>query len=170
MSVAIIFGSTTGHTEDLAHRIAGELGPEVEAVRDIYATSVEQMLEYETLIIGAPTWHHGQLQSDWAERYEELEDHDFSGMRIAFFGSGDGDRYPDNFQDALGILWERFRSRGASLVGTWPIDGYRFSDSQALCEDGRKFIGLAFNKFDSEDIVDQRIKSWSQQLRQELDL
>ncbi len=170
MSVAIIYGSTTGQTEDLAHRIAAELGSEVEAIRDVYMTSVEQMLEYETLIIGAPTWHHGQLQSDWAERYDELEGHDFSGRSIAFFGSGDADRYPDNFQDALGILWQRFEGLGARLVGTWPIEGYSFSDSQALCEGGSKFIGLAFNKFDQEELVNQRIKRWGQQLRQELNL
>lgn len=170
MALAIIYGSTTGQTEDLAHRIATALGPEVEAIRDVYATSIDQMLEYDTLIIGAPTWHHGQLQSDWAERYEELEGHDFSGHTIALFGSGDAERYPDNFQDALGILWQRFESLGARLVGTWPIEGYKFSDSQALCDDGRKFLGLAFNKFDRDEVVEDRIQRWSEQLRLELDL
>lgn len=170
MSVAVIYGSTTGHTEDLAHRIATELGPEAETVRDVYATSVERMLDYDALVLGAPTWHHGQLQSDWAERYDELEAYDFTGIKIAFFGSGDADRYPEHFQDALGILWKRFESLGATLVGTWPVEGYEFSDSQALCEDGTRFLGLAFNKFDSEDLIEQRIKGWTRQLREELDL
>lgn len=168
MSVAIIYGSTTGYTEDLAMKISNQLDDLVEVVREVQATSPDKMMDYETLIIGVPTWHHGQLQSDWADRYEDLDGYDFSGIQVAFFGSGDADRYPENFQDALGILWEKFEELGAELIGKWPIEGYAFEDSKALVDDGKKFVGLAFSKFDKPNVVDDRIERWAQQLRQEI--
>lgn len=168
MSVAVIYGSTTGYTEDLAMKISRQLDDLVEVVREVQYTSPDKMMDYETLIIGVPTWHHGQLQSDWADRYEELDDHDFSGIQVAFFGSGDADRYPEHFQDALGILWEKFEALGAELIGKWPTEGYAFEDSKALLDNGTNFVGLAFSKFDKPDVVDERIERWADQLRDEI--
>lgn len=168
MAGAIVFGSTTGYTEDLAFMIYNELKDVVETAREVQRTSVEMMQEYDVLVIGIPTWNHGELQSDWADRYEELDGHDFTGTSVAFFGSGDGKRYPENFQDAMGVLWRKFESLGASLVGKWPIEGYLFNKSQGLSDDGNHFVGLAFQKYDSEELTEDRIKRWAAQIREEL--
>lgn len=169
MAGAIVFGSTTGYTEDLAFMIYSELKGLVETAREVQRTSVETLKEYDLLIIGIPTWNHGELQSDWADRYEELDEHDFTGTKVAFFGSGDGKRYPENFQDAMGMLWRKFESLGATLVGSWPVDGYQFAKSQGLTEDGSKFVGLAFQKYDSEELTEERIKRWAAQIREEVE-
>lgn len=168
MSVAIVYGSTTGYTEDLAMKISNELEDVVDVVRDVQYTSPEKMLDYQTIIIGVPTWHHGQLQSDWADCYEDMDGYDFAGIQVAFFGSGDAERYPEHFQDAIGILWKKFEELGAELIGKWPTEGYSFEDSQALMDEGSNFVGLAFSKFDSPDLVDDRIKRWANQLRDEI--
>ena len=168
MSLAIIFGSTTGYTEELAYKIYDAFEGSADLPRDIHATPVSRLLEYQTLVLGVPTWNHGQLQSDWAERFEELEGQSFAGRKVAFFGSGDAKRYPEHFQDAMGILWRRFEALGAELIGTWPVESYSFEESQGLTEDGTRFVGLAFERHDSEEVIEQRIKDWVAQLRQEM--
>jgi flavodoxin len=75
------------------------------------------MLAYDTLIIGCPTWNIGQLQEDWDVVYEQMDNLDFSGKKVAIFGLGDQYDYPDNFCDAIGILGQKFIERGAELVG-----------------------------------------------------
>lgn len=168
MAGAIVFGSTTGYTEDLAFMVYNELRDVVETAREVQRTSVDMMRDYDLLLIGIPTWNHGELQADWADRYEDLDGYDFTGTKVGFFGSGDGKRYPENFQDAMGLLWQKFESLGATLIGKWPVDGYQFSKSQGLCDGDTKFVGLAFQKYDSEELTEDRIKRWAVQIREEL--
>lgn len=169
MSLAIIFGSTTGYTEELAYKIYDAFEGSAELPRDVHSTSVSRLMEYQTLILGVPTWNHGQLQSDWAERSEELAGESFVGRRVAFFGSGDAKRYPEHFQDAMGLLWKQFDQCGAELIGKWPTASYKFEESQGLVEgDGSHFVGLAFERHDSDDVIEQRIKDWVAQLRAEM--
>ena len=165
---AIIFGSTTGNTEDLAYRIYDEFDGCADAPRDIYTTPVSRLLKHHTLIIGIPTWNRGRLQSDWAERAEELISHSFEGRKVAFFGSGDARNYPDSFQDAMGILWNRFERRGAELIGKWPSESYRFGSSRGLIDGGRCFVGLPFERHDPNDKVERRIRDWVRRLHQEI--
>lgn len=55
-----------------------------------------------------------------------------AAARIAGFGAGDPEFYPDTFGDALGIVMARLERAGAALVGAWPAEPYLFDDSQAL--------------------------------------
>lgn len=167
MSLAIIFGSTTGYTEELAYKIYDAFEGRAELPRDVHSTPVSRLLEYQTLILGVPTWNHGQLQSDWAERSDELQGQSFAGRQVAFFGSGDAKRYPEHFQDAMGLLWKRFESCGAELIGKWPTESYKFEESQGLVDDSH-FVGLAFERHDSDEVIEQRIKDWVKQLTQEM--
>lgn len=168
MSLAIIFGSTTGYTEELAYKIYDAFGGQADLPRDVHSTPMDRMLRYRTLILGVPTWNHGQMQSDWAERSEEFSDHSFKGVKVAFFGSGDAKRYPEHFQDAMGLLWKEFESRGAELIGKWSAGSYKFEESQGLVDDGSNFVGLAFERHDSDEVIEQRISDWVAQLKSEM--
>ena len=89
------------------------------------------------------------------------------GKPVALFGSGDAFCYPDTFQDAMGILGNDMRQRGARLIGRWPTDGYTFNTSRGV-EDGM-FLGLALDTDDSWTLTRSRIATWSAQLLAELD-
>ncbi len=168
MSLAVIFGSTTGNTEDLAYRISNEFNGRADTPQDVLTTPVHRLLEYRTLILGVPTWNHGQLQPDWEERVDELENHSFEGRKVAFFGSGDAKSYPSSFQDAMGLLWQRFERCGAELIGKWPSESYRFESSRGLLDDGKFFVGLPLERHDHDDTIQQRIKEWVCQLSREI--
>jgi flavodoxin I len=64
---------------------------------------------------------------------------DLSGRQVALFGLGDEGGYPDTYQDAIGIIGEKARERGATLVGFWPTAGYDY-----LAHAGGISVGLSY--------------------------
>jgi flavodoxin I len=120
-------------------------------------------MEYDCLIIGCPTWNIGELQSDWEGLYDELDGVDFSGKKVAYFGTGDQVGYSDNFMDAIGIIAEKIEERGGITVGQWPTEGYDFNESRAV-RDG-KFVGLAVDEDNQSELTAARVKTWVAQIR-----
>lgn len=164
--IGLFFGSTTGKTESVAETIQKEFGGEdVVTLHNIADVEDNEFADYQYLIIGCPTWDVGELQSDWEGYFTELDDIDFSGKKIAYFGTGDQRGYPDNFQDAIGILSDKITERGGTTVGYWSTDGYDFNESKALING--KFLGLALDEDNQSDLTDKRIKAWVVELKKE---
>ena len=164
--IGLFFGTQTGNTESAAETIQTELGGDgVVDMKDVADVEVEELSEYEYLIIGCPTWNVGELQGDWDGLFDDLDSVDFSGKKVAYFGAGDQVGYSDNFQDAMGILEEKISSLGGKTVGSWPTDGYDHSESKA--EKNGKFVGLALDEDNQPELTDNRIKAWVAQLKSE---
>ena len=96
--------------------------------------------KYDSLILGSPTLGDGELPGIpaggeteiWAEFLPQLKGVDLTGKTVAlFFGLGGQEGYPDNFVDALGIIYKRIKNCGAAIVGEWPADGYDYNASGA---------------------------------------
>jgi len=164
--IGIFFGSTEGHTEKVVNQLLTALGGEsAVALHNVNSASAEDMQEYPNLILACPTWEIGQLQEDWDSFIDELDNVDFAGKKVTFVGCGDADGYPDTFQDALGIIHERIKDKGASFVGAWPTDGYNFEASKGVVNG--KFLGLAIDEDNQKDLTASRIEKWVSQLKGE---
>jgi len=162
--VGLFYGSTTGKTADAAEQMQAALGGDtVVDLHDISDKSAANLAEYDYLIIGCPTWNIGDLQDDWDAIFEDLDDVDFSGKTVAYFGTGDQVGYADNFQDAMGILEEKIAELGGKTVGYWPADGYEHNDSKAM-RDG-KFCGLALDDDNESEKTEERIQTWCSQVK-----
>jgi flavodoxin I len=166
--VGLFYGTQTGKTESVAEMIRDEFGGDVVTLHDISQADAADFDEYQYLILGCPTWNIGELQSDWEGFFPELDDIDFNGKVVAYFGTGDQMGYADNFQDAIGILEEKISEQGGKTIGYWPTDGYDFNESKAL-KNG-KFVGLAIDEDNQSDLTDDRIKAWVAQLKTEFGL
>lgn len=165
-SAAIFYGSTTGSTELVAEQVQaawaeahGEMLPIIN-VGDM--SQLMRLFSYDRLLVGVPTWNVGKLQDDWEIVYPHLDKVDLSGKRIAIFGVGDQFGYPDNFQDAMGILGQKFMERGGTLVGYTSSEGYEHSDSRGL--DGDRFMGLAIDNIGQAELTEGRIEAWVAQV------
>ena len=55
---------------------------------------------------GIPFWDVGQLEYCWQDIYEQLDNVDCSGLKVAMFGLGDQYSYQDTYQDAMGLLYK----------------------------------------------------------------
>jgi flavodoxin I len=164
--IGIFFGSTEGNTE----RIVGQLhqafgGDPAVALHNVNSATADDLQPYKNLILACPTWDIGQLQEDWESFIDEMEKADYTGKRVTFVGLGDIDGYPDTYQDALGIIYERIKDTGASFVGAWPIDGYDFEGSKAVVNG--KFLGLCLDEDNEKDLTQGRIEKWVAQVRGE---
>jgi flavodoxin I len=167
--IGLFYGTQTSNTQTAAEIIQKEFGGNsVVALYDISKAEPSDLEGYEYIIIGCPTWNIGELQSDWENFYDELDNIDFGGKKVAYFGEGGSVGYPDTFQDAMGMLEEKITEQGGETVGYWSTDGYKFTDSKAL-RDG-KFVGLALDEDNQSDLTDERIKVWVAQLKQEFGL
>lgn len=132
---------------------------------DIAEFYLEDMADFDYLIVGIPTWNIGQLQRDWDEVIEEFDQLDLTGKRAAIFGLGDQAGYPDTFVDAMIFIAERLEAQGATLAGAWPTEGYTFTQSWALRE-GR-FIGLVLDEDNQPELTPDRVEAWVEQLASE---
>ena len=167
--IGLFFGTQTGNTEAAAEMIQSALGGDsVVTLHDVAEADLDELGEYDCLIIGCPTWNIGELHSDWEGLYDELDALDFSGKKVAYFGVGDQIGYADNFQDAMGMLEEKISQLGGATVGYWPTDGYEFEESKAV-RDG-KFVGLALDEDNQPEMTEERVQAWTSQLKSAFEL
>ncbi len=169
--IGVFFGSSNGATEYVAYEIVQRLNaitPDFAEALNIAHARPEDLLEWEYLILGIPTWDIGQLQVDWDFFLPGLDALDLTGKKVALFGLGDQYGYPDTYLDAVGILAERVVERGAQLVGRWPAAGYQVEASLAL-EDGY-FKGLALDEDNEATLTAGRIATWIAQVVEEFGL
>ncbi len=161
--IAIVYGSTTDNTKNIAQEIANKLSGEDVTLLDVSKLKAGDLDNYPNLILGTSTWGLGDLQDDWEGYVSNLENSDLTGKTIAFFGLGDSGSYPDTFVDGMGILYETVKDKGAKLIGELSTDGYSFDCSRAAI-DG-KFIGAALDEDNESNKTENRINAWLESIK-----
>ena len=161
--VGIFYGTTTGVTEDIAHRIADKIDG-----ADIFNIdgNEDKLNDYDVLLLGASTWGFGDLQDDWQTVLDELSNLDLKGKKVGYFGTGDQGTFADTFIDALGIINDEIKKTGVTVIGQTSTEGYEFSESRAVV-DG-KFLGLVVDEINQPDLTDERIDAWVEEIQKEL--
>jgi flavodoxin short chain len=90
----IIYGSTTGNTEDMAGTIGQVLqdsGVETE-IKDVSDAEVGDLTsDYDVLVLGCPAYGDDtiELQEDFEEFYEQIDGIKLDGKKFAVFAPGD---------------------------------------------------------------------------------
>lgn len=164
--VGIFFGTDTGNTRKVAKQIAKQLGDAVGKPENIKNVSVDDLLAFDVLILGSPTYGEGELPGltagtsteSWEEFLPQLAGADFSGKTIALYGLGDQAGYPGNFVDAMGMLYDAFADCGAQFVGFTSVEGYEFERSKAVL-DGQ-FVGLVLDEDNQKQLSEVRLADW----------
>ncbi len=168
--IGLFYGTDTGNTERIAKQIKTlleERGNTVDLL-EIYKKTKDDMAKYEFLVLGMPTWYDGELQGDWEEFIPEMEQIDFTGKQVAFFGLGDQYGYSSYFIDALQLFAEIVEKRSGNLIGLWPVEGYEHDYSKA--QRGDKFLGLALDEDNQEELSNERIDKWVSQILAEVEI
>ncbi len=161
MQVTIIYGSTGGATGDAAQLIADRLSCETKLV-DIADGSKEDF-EGSHLILGTSTWGDGDLQDDWDDFFDTLDEIDFSGKTVALFGIGDQDSYYDTFVDGMGILYEKAKEKGATIIGDGvDASSFDFGESRSIVDGS--FVGLVLDEDNQDELSEERIKEWTKKI------
>jgi flavodoxin I len=170
-SVGIFVGSSGGVTLSAAEKLQ-ELfdGAELINMEEDY-DDLDQFNDFDVLLIGSSTWGQGDPQRDWVDPLYEMqnEEPDLSGKKVAFFGAGDQDTHGEFFVSALGKMEDIFHKCGAKTgFGHWPTDGYTYKYSDA--EKAGKFCGLPIDDINQEDLTQERLTTWAEQVKKEMGL
>ena len=161
--IAIVYGSSTDNTKNVAEMIAGRLVGEDVTLLDVSSLKAGALEAYPNLILGTSTWGLGDLQDDWDGYLANLKGTDLSGKTIAFFGLGDSGSYPDTFVDGMGILYKAVQGKGVNIVGAVPVDSYSYDASQA--EVNGQFVGLPLDEDNESDKTEGRVAAWVDQIK-----
>lgn len=163
--VGIFYGSSSGDTEYVANQIKNELGDDKADVKNIVMIGENDLSQYENMIFGTSTWRDAGLQYDWEFYQNMLDNTDFSGKKVALFGTGDQVNYPDNFVDAMKILYDKVIENNGEIIGFVDTKDYRFNKSTAVVDD--KFVGLPIDESNEFDKTVPRIQKWCDQLKKD---
>ncbi len=163
--VGIFYGSSTGNTETAANQIQQELGADNAEIKEVKSANASDLESFSNIILGSSTWGIGDIQDDFDTFLNEIEKANLEGKKIAIFGLGDQDGYADSFVDAIGIIYETLENKGCEIVGKIPTDGYSYDASKA--EVDSQFVGLALDEDNQDNLTNERIKSWVQQLKEQ---
>ncbi len=169
--IGLFYGSSTGNTEYVAYEIKSEFDKRDASLVEVFnigSTTPEQMLQFNYLILGIPTWNTGQLQDDWEVFLPKLAGHDMTGKKVAIFGLGDQNGYGFNFLDAVGTLSDVLFDLNAEVYGLWPTESYQFNESLAQIEN--HFLGLGVDQEGQSQITPKRIEQWVKQIVREFEL
>lgn len=175
--IGLFFASSTGNTRRIAKAIKKRFDDDTMAdALNVNKASAELVAGYSHLIFGTSTLGGGQLPGlstdcmggGWEEFLPQLKEVDFTGKTVALFGLGDQEKYPEEFVDAMGIIYEFVVARGAKVVGAWPADDYDFISSKALIND--EFVGLVLDQENQKMLTDSRLEAWLKQISPEFGL
>ena len=165
--IGLFFASSTGNTRRIAKAIKKRFDDATMAeALNVNKATPGLFASYSHLILGTSTLGAGELPGlstdcmggGWEEFLPRIEPLDFTGKTIALFGLGNQDKYPEEFVDAMGILYKFFKARGARMVGAWPSDDYDFVNSKALADGD--FVGLALDQENQKLLTDARLEQW----------
>jgi flavodoxin I len=159
-----------GNVETCAMKIKDAFGDDEIEVVPINEIDKCDLSECELIIIGGSTagadhWEKASDNNLWFNLFAKFDPAIMKNKAVAIFGLGDQILYPDHFVDGMKIIKDEIDTCGARLVGRWPVDGYEFTGSDSV-EDG-KFLGLALDEDHQEELTDERIQKWVQQIKKE---
>ncbi len=171
--IVVLYWRKGGNTEHAAKKIYAMFDPESAEIYDVPSFNVDNVENYDLIIVGGSTvgadhWSEASDDNEWAKFFHKLEQHNLTGKSMALFGLGDQVLYPNHFVDDLGVLKDEVDKVGAILTGRWPVKGYTFTESEGVEDD--MFYGLALDEDNQAELTDERIKKWTDFLKESLGL
>ena len=166
--VVLIFWGKGGNVERAARKVYKMFDPATADIFDVAGFDPSTIQNYDLIILGGATvgagvWTDVKDDNEWNRFFRAVEKFDLSDKYCAFFGLGDQVLYPDHFVDALGIFKQEMVLTKVKIIGEWPTEGYRFTDSDGY--DGKVFFGLALDEDRQEDLTESRARTWTDQLK-----
>lgn len=159
----IFYGTTTGVTREIAHRIAKALGVAEGDIYDVAQTAPSAVGAYEVLVLGTSSWGTGEFSDSWADFIDGLEELELAGKEAALFGVGD-ESFTDTFCSGIGRLHDRLAKTGVRFIAPYDFVGFDFDHSDAVGEDAVEAYGLLLDETNHADMTDSRIAGWAKRV------
>ena len=163
--IGIFYGSTTGTTEAVAHKIAESLGVDSKDIHNVASAAPSDVADYDVLIIGASTWGAGDLQADMANYLDGLQSVYLGDKMVAIYGCG-STQMKKTFCNSVGEIYRRLHDTHAQFFAPFTNEGYTYEHSDA--DINGMTVGLCIDNANHPDLTDIRVKEWCADIQQEL--
>lgn len=160
-TIGILFATISGSTRELAEIIADSLGLHDRDIHDLLETSLEVMDQYETILIGSPTYGRGDCHYLFKDGIPELLQQFSNRKNIGIFVMGDLKSHRKTFGGGLFGLYNKLDLATHRLVGQIPANLYdhAFQDWEESA-----LPGLIVDKHGSKRINQERMHVWLKQI------
>ena len=134
--VLILYGSSTGNTESIAQKLAeliGAAGHDVKLLNAAEASADNLADGYDAVLMGCSAWGTDDLemQDDFAPLFDEFDQMNLKGRKVAAFASGD--REYEHFCGAVNAIEERAKDLGATIIAEGlKMEGDAMNDPDAV--------------------------------------
>ena len=170
MSIGLFYSTSTGNTEAVSEDLKDkfeEIGVTLE-LHTLEDDTIETMKSYDKIILAGSTWGEGDLEDGWEDFFPKLKEVDFNGKKVAILALGDQEGYGETFVNSMRTMHDEAKKNGATMVGYTTDEGYEYEASESV-ENG-KFLGLAIDEDNQDDLTPDRIDAWANQLKTEFSL
>lgn len=154
--ILVLYASTTGNTEMMADVIADTFATDGYDITiktfDFDWIDVEELGDYDAVLIGTHTWDDGSLPYEVEDFYDDLETVDITGQRFAVFGSADS-FYP-TYGGAVDLIGDRLIELGGRVYDErLKVDMYPNKKDLQDCQAFAKHIAMILLD-DGDDEID----------------
>ncbi|MGC8864109.1 MAG: flavodoxin [Bacteroidales bacterium] len=168
--ILVLYWPERGNVEHCAVKIKNVLGNDA-TLKSLKTVNESDIQEADLIIagcstVGAETWKDTSRDNEWSPFLISEKGQLLKGKKVALFGLGDQVSYPNHFVDFMGVLKKEFDRLGATVIGRWPTDGYKFDASEAV--EGDYFVGLALDEDWQSELTESRINRWTEQIRKDI--
>ena len=165
----LFYGSQTGTTVGVAHKIQRQLNGLVSQAKSIQHAQPHELAACDFLVLGGATYGDGELTDDWKRFWPLMDSINFAGKRVALFALGDQFGYSYTFVSAMKLLYDKVSDSGGQIIADCiPTADFEFAKSESVV-DGC-FIGLVIDEVNQPELTERRIKAWASIVRQQLAL
>lgn len=166
---ALFFSPEGGNVNSVTIKLGEVIGKE--KVDIIPATKVvkEDLNKYNQVIfvgstVGADHWSNKTIVDEWQEFFRKIDAISFEDKKVAIVGLGNSVLYPEHFADGIAHLHRKITNKKAKIFGYVEAEGYTFTDSEALNDDGL-FLGLPIDEDNEYDLTTERLEKWVSKLK-----
>lgn len=161
---ALIFSPPGGNVNSVTLKLAEVIGRDKVDIFHVKEFKKGDLAGYEQLIllgstVGADHWTNDVPEYEWQDFFREMADLDLEDKKVAFVGLGNSVLYPEHFADGMAYLYKKIKEKKAKVFGFVPAEGYTFTDSEALNDEGF-FCGLPVDEDNEEELTTERLKNW----------
>lgn len=166
---ALFFSPVGGNVNNVANMLGEMIGTDKLDIIPVKDAEPEDFHTYDQIIlvgstVGTDHWSNEVVVDEWPEFFSKIKDNSLENKKLAIVGLGNSFLYPDHFADGMAIHYEKIKKLNAQIFGFVTPEGYDFTDSKSLNDEGL-FCGLPIDEDNEPELTKERLERWINSLK-----
>ena len=172
-NTAVFYSPVGGNVNNVANMLGEMIGNEKVDIIPVKEVKSEDLDKYTQIIlvgstVGTDHWNNEIIVNEWPEFFRKSSETGFENKKVAIVGLGNCVLYPEHFADGMAVLYEEIKKQNGEVLGKVEAEGYDFTDSDSLDDDGF-FCGLPLDEDNEAELTAERLEKWISKLQPEFD-